>query len=318
MGIYLRNGVFGMKPKFLLSGGTNFSASTPFFYTLAVDQQYCHTGHMKEMHYLHLTESGWDGYRERLTAIPITNRDDEKKPPMLKQWRWDTSEMSEYFQPPFTIEKYIKYHLHHWEYIKDDYQSCGDFSNSNGALPESFLIELESRLSEHFDVKCVMMLRDPIRRLFSMQSNNVRFQNMIKKTDFSISHDAHPLFRKIPNIYPYKYQMHRLFSDYTTMCKRWKKVWGDRFYPVIMEEFWEDPSGLSEFLDYPITKLSPNVFWPENQSNPIKHEFLQDQWRAQKENISDVSLKMAKRRMKPIYDDFKEYMGYLPEAWHET
>ena len=103
-----------MKPKFLLSGGTNFSASTPFFYTLAVDQQYCHTGHMKEMHYLHLTESGWDGYRERLTAIPITNRDDEKKPPMLKQWRWDTSEMSEYFQPPFTIEKYIKYHLHHW------------------------------------------------------------------------------------------------------------------------------------------------------------------------------------------------------------
>ena len=42
-----------MKPILLLNIGTAFSATTPFFYTLALDNKYFHTGHIKAHSYLY-------------------------------------------------------------------------------------------------------------------------------------------------------------------------------------------------------------------------------------------------------------------------
>ncbi len=335
---YLR---LGMKPKLLINAGINHCATTPFFYTLSVDQQYCHPGHKKEMNYLLMSEIGpyqryvdkiswlharpnakefnnnvkgtWEGYVSRPGYGKIDglrrlregyNSDDHLKPPMLKQWRWDTSEMSDFFDPPFTIEKYIKYYLHHWEHIKNDYQSCGDFANSNAALSEDFLRELKVRLEEHFEVKCCIILRDPIRRMYSLSKNNTRFQQHLKKNDFTVD---------FKDIEPIKYQVH-CFADYVGIVKRWKAVWGDQFFTVIMEEFWEDSTPFAEFLGFPLPKIHENVFYPEKQFDFDKMQYLQDQWSVQ-EPMTDYSLGLARRKMIHIYHKFEEYFGYRPSSW---
>jgi len=304
--IYLRNGVYGMKPKLLLNVGINHCATTPFYYTLAVTQQYCHSGHKKEINYLYMIQEngGFQKYVDKITALKTFNRDDELKPPMLKKWKWDPLELPEYFELPFTIEKYIAAKKKDWEYIKNDYQSLADWSNSNAALSREFLTKIKPQLEEHFDVKCVIILRDPIRRLFSLSKDNDRFTKHVKKCNFTYN---------LAEIIPTEYQLH-VYADYAGICKKWEDIWGDKFMPVIMEEFWEDPSQLSDFLEYPITEVHENVYWPEMGANYPKYKYLKDQWNP-RENISEYNQKLAQRKMSHIYQEFKEYFGYIPSSW---
>ena len=250
---------------------------------------------------------GFQKYVDKITALKTVNRDDDLKPPMLKKWKWDPSEMPEYFELPFTIEKYIAAKKKDWEYIKNDYQSLADWSNSNAALSREFLTKLKPQLEEHFDVKCVIILRDPIRRLFSLSKDNGRFEKHVKGCDFSYN---------LAEVVPTEYQLH-VYADYAGICKKWKDKWGDKFMPVIMEEFWEDPSQLSDFLEYPITKVHENVYWPEMGANFPKYEYLKDQWNP-REDITDENLKLAKRKMIHIYQAFEEYFGYMPSAWQSS
>ena len=317
-----------MKPKLLLNVGINHCATTPFYYTLAVTQQYCHSGHKKEINYLHMIQEngGFQKYVDKITTLKTYNRDDDKKPPMLKKWKWDPSEMPEYFELPFTIEKYIAAKKKDWEYIKNDYQSLADWSNSNAALSREFLTKLKPQLEEHFDVKCVIILRDPIRRLFALSKYNDKFERNVKGFDFSYKLNDNGRFEKhvkgfdfsysLAEVIPTEYHLH-VYADYAGICKKWKDIWGDKFMPVIMEEFWEDPSQLSDFLEYPITKVHRNVYWPEMGANYPKYEYLMDQWNP-REDITEENLKLAKRKMSHIYQAFEEYFGYMPSAWQSS
>ena len=270
------NGVNGMKPKLLINVGIEHCATTPLYYTLSVDQQYCHAGHKKEFNYLYLIErKGQTKAARKIFNLRSYNRDDDRKPPFLNTWKWDISEMPEFCEEPFTIEKYIAYYLKHWEHIKYDYESLADFSNTNVQLSTQFLYEIKTILEVHFDVKWIIILRDPIRRLYSYSRNNKRFRK-------------HILNKKYPN--------------YVEICERYKHICGNRFYPIMMERFWEDPSGLSEFLEYPITKVHENVFWPEKGIDFIKMEYLQDQWSVE-EPMSDENLELAKKEMAHLYND---------------
>ena len=37
-----------------------------------------------------------------------------------------------------------------------------------------------------------------------------------------------------------------------------------------------------------------------------------------KERMSDENLQLAKEKLKPIYQAFKEYFGYMPSAWQSS
>ena len=283
-----------MKPKLLLNAGINHAATTPFYYTLSIDQKYCHAGHKKELHYLITTEKEWDIYVEKISKLHSYNTDDIKKPSVLNQWKWKLDA----FEPPYTIEKYIQYQLKNWEHIKGDYQSVADFSNSNAAISEEHLKIVRDKLLEHFDVKCTVILRDPIRRMYSLSKRNSTFLDKLNNPKYD--HIKH-------------YQA-SLYCDYVGICKRWQDVWGARFMPVIMEEFWEDPFQLSDFLEYPITKVHENVFYPERGINFKKMDHLKDQWSV-KEEMDENSLEVAKTMMSHIYQEFEEYFGYIPSSW---
>ena len=301
LGICLNCGVSGMKPKLLINVGTNHSATTPLYYTLSVSQKYCHCGHRKESHYLHLveTQGKWQHEVDKFLAT-IHGKKGTPRPPEFYENIID-GQLDWFFRPPFTLDRYVEYHLAHWENIKHEYQSCGDFSNHNAALSENFLYRVKSKLEKHFDVKCVIIMRDPIRRMYSLSKTNDRF---LEKLD-------NPKYDDLK-----EYQATR-YMDYVGICKRWSKVWGSKFFPIVMEEFWEDQRKLSEFLEYSITDVYDNVFYPEMGVNASKHAFLNDQWSV-KEEMTENSLNVAKKKMNHIYQEFKEYFGYIPSAWQSS
>ena len=99
------------KIKLLLCAGPNYSATSPLFYTLCQDNRYCHPGHRKEWHYLHIMQSNGAEEYKKFHGTP--NDEIRGKPPNLlkdSKWvkdKWTKEEEDYYFSRPLTIEKYV-------------------------------------------------------------------------------------------------------------------------------------------------------------------------------------------------------------------
>ena len=146
--------------KMLWNLGVNYAATTPLWYTLTEDQKYCHTGHRKEIHWLHLLEwktlgidkkspnhaMKYDGrYRSFLKADKAHEK--PNKPSHLQY-------------PGFyhkfqlgTVQDYISYYQRVWEHVKHEYASVGDFSNTNAMMRESYIREIRDQILDAFDLK---------------------------------------------------------------------------------------------------------------------------------------------------------------------
>ena len=178
-----------MKPTFVISAGTGWSATTPLWYTLQAANQYLHAGLVKEGEYLPIIaetpaqrlkkrliqRQRFKAYGEPTSAgvFKFSNRKYNNKgriPEVDEDLFLTQEEIDTFISRPFSLEKYINYYKRLWETLQENncpYQAVGDFSNANGWLPEEFCHKLVDRLSEYFDVKALMIVRDPIRRLWS-------------------------------------------------------------------------------------------------------------------------------------------------------
>ena len=65
---------------------------------------------------------------------------------------------------PYSFKDYKRYLNQN---LKDKSQAVADFSQTISILPEYFLKEIRDYLCDHFDVKIIILFRDPIKRLFS-------------------------------------------------------------------------------------------------------------------------------------------------------
>ena len=160
-----------MKPKFVMSTGTGWSATTPLWYTLQVDNQFVHSGLEKESKYLDSILRPIKKYNV-IEKIRLRNKGFHKdRLPQVKNDIFLTQEdIITFTKPPFTLDKYITYYRRLWETLQENdcsYQGVSDFSNVNAWLPKKFCYEVVERLSEYFDVKVLLIVRDPIRRLWS-------------------------------------------------------------------------------------------------------------------------------------------------------
>ena len=276
--------------KLLLCSGHAWAASTPMFYTLGYYNKYCHTGHNKEFPYL------WQMYLEDIGDIKLSsfqyrivreqiqtkgNRKRKKLSPMPKDFS-----ILEYWRRPFRIEYYIEYLKRVWDVVKDEYQSVADFSTALAGLSEDFLMKIKPKLIENFDIKVVMVFRDPVRRFWSQ---NADVNGKLR------SHD-------------------RYAENYLKYCNVFGK---DNVHYVIMEDFWdEEPEaidGLSKFLNFEIDSISENTYWPF-EGDIIKYESLYDQWRGEKKMPIDC-LPKIKEKLRPLYLQYEEIIGRLPERW---
>ncbi len=275
--------------KLLLCPGHAWAASTPMFYTLGHYNKYCHTGHVKEHGYLwhmYLTDTrdikqASFFYRNMRNQIESTGQGwNQIKLSSMP----DDFPMLEFFSRPFTIKKYCEYYERVWDNVKDQYESVADFSTHLAGLSEEFLYKIKPKLLEYFDVKVIMLFRDPVKRFWS--------QNGANKISKLRCHD-------------------RYAENYQKYCNVFGK---ENVHYVIMEDFWSgEISTLSHFLDYNIQRISENVYWPlENELKKYKH--LQDQWQFEKPMPTEMIPKI-RELLNPLYLQYEQIVGKIPERW---
>ena len=328
------------KPVLLMNLGVGWSATTPFLYTLTIDQKYCHPGHVKENHYLRMifeqdclnstntrdfilrtsaNEQQWlfRGWKKELFEYNYHFMDD---PNYIKNWYEDVS-----------IEKYIDYYLKHWEIVKNDFHAVADFSNHNWSLPywENGK-EMIDKIMEVFDLKVTVQFRDPIRRLYSELGTCFIDEQTpympIEAGDDKIRIGQEFLKNNQHNEF-FKISLDDGASggancQYVDLYTRWEKLVGkDNILAIIMEEFWnpqyrkQQCERLSNFLEAPIQKIHRNAYFPDMGADAPHYEGLIDQWTSDKETITEETVEYALKSMKTCYTDWKSKFGSVPELW---
>ena len=168
-----------------------------------------------------------------------------------------------------------------------------DFSTNNAGLPVWFLKQYVPTLQEHFDVKVLIINRDPVRRLFS--EINTRFQ----KNSYEFSSAKEMFFHVLQYPTLRHFGLHRMYEGFNALTYQKEvvsnyKLLFTNVLEISMEKFWEGKERLSEFLEYKIDNLFDNVYYPFRGSNPIHHRYLADQWMSDKEDLTEEEYEHAK------------------------
>ena len=264
--------------------GTHFSATNPLWFSLCHDNKYVHTGHKKETGFLLYLQNK---DRSKCKPHPPDSAKMRLMPFLFSYYPHDFFESSE------TIDDYIRYYTNHWNQI-EGYESVGDFTNHYAGLTPEFVESIADKLNDAFDMKVTMIFRDPIRRLFSSVGTNKKFQDVLTT---GVSNDKGIKFS----------QYDRIYNTYAPHFDT---------YAIIMEDLWKDHSGLSQFLNYDIKTLHYNVYTPDLGSrHPNEPLHLDDQWKSDKEDITQESIDMGKKKLGYVYENFEKTFGYIPSAW---
>ena len=286
------------KPTLLLNVGTAWSATSPLHYTLSVDHNYAHTGLCKENWYLYNLQEN--------TNISLRPDNPIFKPPQtVDKHNWKILEGVR------SLDTYIKYYMSLWEHVKDEYQAVADFCNLNVCLTEKFLYDMKNKIGDFFDIKITMIFRDPIRRLFSSLNHNPFVDN----EDIAQLRDPIQCIK-----YCVQGQM-EINVYYSEIYRKFSNVFGeDKVHMIVMEELWSDPSrvkDLSDFLNFNITRLHENAYYPERGTKAPHYILLEDQWNSDKVEMDKFTYEYCLERMNHVYGDFSKTFGRTPVTWGE-
>ena len=329
------------KPTLLLNPGVGWAATTPFHYTLTLDNKYAHMGHKKENWYLKRLYH-YPKYEEQFQEIYSDNFSskyniDVNKRPSHHPWGQTLSKRNKYvantsldpyFASPPSIDNYISYWKGHWENIKGTYAAVCDFTNGNYALPYEFWVEVAPKLREHFNVKVTFQFRDPVRRYFSEVGSLLtkKFEFSVENCQFYTDRKTRLLIRRKKHKQLFFHLLKQgCMSDLCDFCGAYTiftRVFGvENTYVTIMEDLWdknqekEQLEALSNFLSYKITKLHENCYVPDMGSRAPHLPFLQDQWESDIDDLTVDDYNVALLYMTRYYTDFKNTFGYLPSSW---
>ncbi len=174
---------------------------------------------------------------------------------------------------PYNLNNYISY--------LNSYSNPTDFSQSYFLLPENFLHEVNKKLKDYFDVKIILIYREPIRRLISymgMLHSDANFFgiNLKDKRDLFMEYINNPKLQSLYKDVKEKYE--RVFEN--VMC-------------LTTEHFFLDQNRqkqLTEFLEVPVINVIPS---PQNVRN-------------YKVKLSDEDLKLARYKLKDSIDFYEK------------
>ena len=319
-----------MKPPFLLSAGTSYSATTPLYFTLAKQQKYCHAGTQKENGYLKLLNLPDYRVPDYIRSLESRGRADHAWIRMVDDRDFvNEEETKKWLSPPYNLDEYVSYYLRHYERIKGTYHAVTDFTNHNFELPEDFLIQLRDALCEHFDVRVTFIFRDPIRRYYSEVGKFIQ-HNVLLEGSFDahkLKHNAYVKRKAQNSLFLYYLQNQQYYPTqqhvYVPNIQKFERVFGkERVLPIIMEELWhperqaEVCEKLSSFLDYEITSVHENAYYPDKGSHAPHYEGLSDQWGSDVEDITPQTYEEAKQYLGYVYQDWERCYETLPEEWN--
>lgn len=239
------------------------------------------------------------------------------------------------------IEDYVNYQKLVSDAVGKEFNSITtDFTNANYALPKEHYIKLKPLLEEYFNVKVLMILRDPVRRYFSSVQSSIywdidmlpdptickRSRSEMKRLGFnSVVEYFEYLLKGIPfgSNFP-RYNQNSTLSnplDYATNIKMFQDVFGkENFHLLIMEDFFAQKNGsvesLEQYLNIKLDKgIVPCCFVPDKGINAPRIEGLKDQWDSDHEKLEPENYYKWKKIMQSVYNDFEELYGFLPADW---
>ena len=203
---------------------------------------------------------------------------------------------------PHLLQRVFEGHTDISEYISYHNSLPGervtDFSNTNADLPEEFIDEIAPILLKNFDIKVTMIFRDPVRRLYSLCNHLYQTR--------TLRHRMHGT-----SIQYFRYKLKQPIASYVRTYRMYSKWFPT--YTIIMEDLWKNPEKelpkLSEFLEYPVENLHPNVY-----HDGIMHKKLQDQW-TDKIPLSTVAYMMARKELEYLFNEWLSEFGNIPSSW---
>ncbi len=251
---------------------------------------------------------------------------ERKYVPDHARYYWEThhSHRKEDFVRKYTtLHYYIKYFKNK---VEKGYDGVADFSNSNGDLPEHFLKEIAPELQEHFDVRITMIFRNPVRRSYSQISNYYRHQidqenapPAWKANDEKRENEWKKLKEEYPDSISYWKQelienKPHFISNYANLYRKYKNAFA-KVFPMVMEEVWEDPSSLSNFIGHDIDEMDLNLYFPERGTNMPEIKGYKHQYQSDMQNLSEEDLNYGREKLDWVYKEFKDEFGYIPPSW---
>ena len=300
-----------MKTPLIIGAGKGWAATSPLHLTLSCANKCSHPGILKEDHLLsHIhSKEAWEWRKywyERLVNDSMTPK---WSFPYGYQSKYgfhnNLEEIKDLFDKKPTLQNYIRYYKRHYQRVKHEYKYVHDFSNSNAFLPATFLQKIAPVLKKHFDIKVLMIFRDPVRRLYSELSHHYQNSKELQK-----NYDSS---KKYWRSYLKKGEI-TFNSDYITSFKSYNSCFST--ISIVSEDLWGGKNNcienLSKFLEFNITNLWPNCYYPEMGTKAPHHEFLEDQWASDLEDLTEEDLEFGRKYMKRYYDDWYDYFGSMP------
>ena len=177
------------KPIFLFCPGVSKCGTTMMQLILSYYNTILHYGYLKEPNYLHLVQCSRtldydDAYRYHHSAffadqkvfgnittsyisIPSGQLFYPKCAEHLPQ-KISKEVHDRWFSPNFSVKNYIDFYKNLYQTVSPVYCGVSDFSTSNESIVNNDIInEVVDGLSEYFDIKCLLLFRDPVERIFS-------------------------------------------------------------------------------------------------------------------------------------------------------
>ena len=293
------------KPLLVINAGVAWSGTKPYCKTLNKCQKIVHHGYVVEnniLYYLYLLQTDpkqakqYFDTRHKFRVQSAINSNAQTL---------DTEYLQNIFKKRSTIHTYIKYHLDCWERNKKKgYIGVCDFSNSNSMLPSGFLASIKNELEKHFTVKATVIFRNPVKRSYSEAS--VEYKYNTERSPMEWQGGTADVSKYKDSIAYWKSKRIDHNCDYVGIYRNWEKVFDT--YPIIMEDFWCDQSGLSAFLGRDINSVHQNVY-------SYNYGLYQDHTPQDLQELSDEDFTWGMNKYEKVYEKWEKEFGYIPQSW---
>lgn len=301
------------KPIFLFCPGISKCGTTMMQMILSYYNTILHYGYLKESNYLHLVQCSrnldyGDAYQyyyrtffddqkvfgniaTTYTSIPSGQLFYPKSAEHLPQ-KISKEVHDKWFSSDFNVKTYVDFYKDLYQTVSLMYSGVADFSTSNESLlGDDIIIEVKNNLSEYFDVKCLLLFRDPAKRFFSLSNMNKRLNEFgfmpINMPNLSVSqiYDRFICDEYFQNFYPMVYKKYyNIFGENLFIAN--EKIFGGCNNSQLIQ--------LSNFLN--CSKIDISNIKPANKQ-------------VYKEIMTDDQVLEGRLLLKPNYDFYNSMFG---------
>jgi len=212
-----------------------------------------------------------------------------------------------------SIDSYIDWLLR--RYHKHECMGVCDATNTHIQFDVNDIAKFATKFKEVFEVKVLIICRDPVRRIFSHLNailntgHSLEKFSQNKRLELVIPYLNKPEPLHFPSQdWDYKEKGYKPYmeSNYPEMIANWSQFFNT--HVICMEDLWGDKNNalqkLNTFLGTNITKLSTNLYYPDLGPNAPHVKELKDQWSSDTEFITKKNYDLAREKLGWVYQRF--------------